>query len=94
MRVATPRIRPAAGWATVYAFLPRTVVPKPEERVAPLSNHGSSAATRATLSIRNDVLNAWLMSVVLWAALLVVFGIGFCRTCCSRPPSESCCSRS
>ena len=27
-------------------------------------------------NIRNDVLNAWLMSVVLWAALLVVFGLG------------------
>jgi alkane 1-monooxygenase len=26
-------------------------------------------------SIRNDVLNAWLMSVVLWAVLLLVFGL-------------------
>jgi alkane 1-monooxygenase len=27
-------------------------------------------------SIRNDVLNAWLMSVVLWGALVAAFGIG------------------
>jgi alkane 1-monooxygenase len=27
-------------------------------------------------SVRNDVINAWLMSVVLWGALLAVFGPG------------------
>ena len=31
---------------------------------------------KGTWTLRNDVLNAWAMSVVLWGSLLVVFGIG------------------
>ena len=31
---------------------------------------------KRTFSLRNDVLNAWAMTVVLWAALIAAFGIG------------------
>jgi alkane 1-monooxygenase len=76
VRVATPE-DPASSrlGESLYAFLPRTVKGSLTsawelekirlERVgAPVFSH------------RNDVLNAWAMSVVLFAALTVGFGIG------------------
>ena len=60
---------------TVYAFLPRTVVGSLKNAWR-LEQPRFKRRDESHWSIRNDVLNAWLMSVVLWAALLVVFGIG------------------
>ena len=37
---------------------------------------GCAAWASACSRLRNDVLNAWAMTVVLWAALLVAFGVG------------------
>jgi alkane 1-monooxygenase len=56
-----------------WAFWPRTVLGSLRsawelERVA------AARAGRSLWSVRNDVLNAWAMTVVLWAVLLVVFG--------------------
>ena len=77
VRVATPE-DPASSRVgeTVYAFLPRTVVGSLKNAWR-LEQPRFKRRDESHLSIRNDVLNAWLMSVVLWAALLVVFGIGF-----------------
>ena len=76
VRVATPE-DPASSRVgeTVYAFLPRTVVGSLKNAWR-LEQPRFKRRDESHLSIRNDVLNAWLMSVVLWAALLVVFGIG------------------
>ncbi|MCO5300656.1 MAG: alkane 1-monooxygenase [Candidatus Nanopelagicales bacterium] len=77
VRVATPE-DPASSRVgeTVYAFLPRTVVGSLKNAWR-LEQPRFKRRDESHWSIRNDVLNAWLMSVVLWAALLVVFGIGF-----------------
>jgi alkane 1-monooxygenase len=76
VRVATPE-DPASSRVgeTVYAFLPRTVVGSLKNAWR-LEQPRFKRRDESHWSIRNDVLNAWLMSVVLWAALLVVFGIG------------------
>jgi alkane 1-monooxygenase len=74
VRVATPE-DPASSrlGESFYAFLPRTVIGSLlsswELESARLREAGS---TRWTL--RNDLLNAWAMSVVLFGALAVVFG--------------------
>ena len=76
VRVATPE-DPASSRVgeTVYAFLPRTVLGSLKNAWR-LEQPRFKRRDESHWSIRNDVLNAWLMSVVLWAALLVVFGIG------------------
>ena len=76
VRVATP-VDPASSRVgeTVYAFLPRTVVGSLQSAWR-LEQPRFKRRDQSHWSIRNDVLNAWLMSVVLWAVLLVVFGIG------------------
>jgi alkane 1-monooxygenase len=76
VRVATP-VDPASSRVgeTVYAFLPRTVVGSLQSAWR-LEQPRFKRRDESHWSIRNDVLNAWLMSVVLWAVLLVVFGIG------------------
>jgi alkane 1-monooxygenase len=76
VRVATPD-DPASSrlGESFWAFLPRTVV-------GSLRNGWSLERTRLrrmgkrTASPRNDILNAWAMTVVLWAVLLMLFGIG------------------
>jgi len=76
VRVATPE-DPASSrmGESLYAFLPRTV----------LGSLGSAWRLEARRLARrgqhpfrlgNDVVNAWLMSLVLWAALLVWLGPG------------------
>ena len=59
----------------VYAFLPRTVTGSLRSAWR-LEQPRFRRRKQSHWSIRNDVLNAWLMSVVLWAALLLVFGLG------------------
>ncbi|MGI8761259.1 MAG: alkane 1-monooxygenase [Jatrophihabitantaceae bacterium] len=75
VRVATPE-DPASSrlGESFWAFWPRTVG-------GSLRNSWRLERTRLrrmgrhTLSLRNDVLSAWAMTVVLWAALLAVFGL-------------------
>jgi alkane 1-monooxygenase len=76
VRVATPE-DPASSrlGESFYAFLPRTVVGSLtsswELEKARLSRLDSSPWT-----LRNDILNAWLMTVVLFGVLTAVFGLG------------------
>jgi len=74
VRVATPQDPASARMGeSLWAFLPRSV----------WGSLGSSwrleaermrRLDRSVFNIRNDVLNAWLMSVALWGALLAVLG--------------------
>jgi alkane 1-monooxygenase len=75
VRVATP-VDPASSRVgeSLYAFLPRTVVGSLQNAWR-LEQPRFKRRDESHWSIRNDVLNAWLMSVVLWAVLLVVFGL-------------------
>ena len=76
VRVATPE-DPASSrlGESFWAFWPRTVS-------GSLRNSWRLERTRLrrmdkrVFSPRNDVLNAWAMTVVLWAVVLVVFGVG------------------
>ncbi|MDT4958289.1 MAG: alkane 1-monooxygenase [Pseudonocardiales bacterium] len=76
VRVATPE-DPASSrlGESFWAFLPRTVI-------GSVRNSWRLERTRLrrmgkhTFSLRNDVLNAWAMTVVLWGVLLAQFGIG------------------
>jgi alkane 1-monooxygenase len=76
VRVATPE-DPASSrlGETFWTFLPRTVS-------GSLTNGWKLERTRLhrmgkrTFSPRNDILNAWAMTVVLWAALIAIFGVG------------------
>jgi alkane 1-monooxygenase len=75
VRVATPEDPASARLGeSFYAFLPRTVLGSLRsawelERVR-LGRMGRSA-----WSVRNDILGAWAMTVVLFAALVAVFGV-------------------
>ncbi|MDQ2750457.1 MAG: alkane 1-monooxygenase [Actinomycetota bacterium] len=76
VRVATPE-DPASSrlGETFWAFLPRTVI-------GSVGNSWRLERTRLRrmgkrpFSLRNDVLNAWAMTVVLWGVLLALFGAG------------------
>ncbi|MEH3054481.1 MAG: alkane 1-monooxygenase [Patulibacter minatonensis] len=76
VRVSTPE-DPASSrmGESFYRFLPRTVSGSLKSawhlEASRLRRAGNSPYT-----LKNDILNAWAMSVVLWGALLVVFGIG------------------
>jgi len=76
VRVATPE-DPASSRVgeTFYAFWPRTVAGS-FKSAWNLEKPRFKRKGKTHWSIRNDVLNAWLMSVVLWGALVAVFGIG------------------
>ncbi|MEV0946036.1 alkane 1-monooxygenase [Rhodococcus sp. NPDC049939] len=76
VRVATPEDPASARFGeTLWAFLPRSVwgsfASSWRLEKARLERLGKRPWT-----IHNDVLNAWLMSVVLFGALVAVFGIG------------------
>ena len=75
VRVATPEDPASARLGeSFWAFLPRTVIGSlrsawklEQTRLARLGAH--------PLSLRNDIVNAWLMTVVLYAVLIAVFGV-------------------
>ena len=71
VRVATPE-DPASSRVgeNVYVFLPRTIVGSLRNAWR-LEQPRFARRNQSHWSIRNDILNAWLMSVVLWGALLV-----------------------
>lgn len=78
VRVATPEDAASARFGeTFWAFLPRSVWGGIRSALsleaARIRRQGRSPWDPRTW-LGNDVLNAWLMSVVLWGALIAVFG--------------------
>ena len=75
VRVATPE-DPASSRVgeSVYRFLPRTVLGSLKSAWR-IEQPRFKRRNQSHWSIRNDVLNAWLMSLALWGALLAGFGI-------------------
>ena len=76
VRVATPE-DPASSRVgeSFYAFWPRTVSGSLKSAWN-LEKPRFKRKGKSHWSIKNDVINAWLMSVVLWGGLIAVFGIG------------------
>ena len=76
VRVATPADPASARLGeTVWEFFPRTVVGSLTSAWR-LERRRLQRGGGRYLTLRNDVLNAWAMSLVLWGALLLAFGIG------------------
>jgi alkane 1-monooxygenase len=76
VRVATPE-DPASSRVgeTFYAFWPRTVVGSLRSAWG-LEKRRITRRRKHAWTLGNDVLNAWLMSAVLWGTLVAVFGPG------------------
>jgi alkane 1-monooxygenase len=75
VRVATPEDPASARLGeSFWAFLPRTVAGSLRSAWELEREMAGRKGTRFW-SLRNDILNAWLMSVVLFAALVAVFGL-------------------
>lgn len=74
VRVATPE-DPASGrlGETVWEFMPRTVVGSLRSAWE-LEKKRFARLGTSHWSVKNDVLNAWAFSVVLWGALIIAFG--------------------
>ncbi|MEV6099009.1 alkane 1-monooxygenase [Nocardia sp. NPDC051981] len=74
VRVATPEDPASARFAeTFWSFLPRSVWGSLRSSWE-LEAKRLERLGKRPWTIRNDVLNAWLMSVVLWGVLAAVFG--------------------
>ena len=70
VRVATPEDPASARLGeSFYAFLPRTVARQPALRLGARAHAPRAAWTGRPGALRNDILNAWAMTVVLFAAL-------------------------
>ncbi len=76
VRVATPE-DPASSrlGETFYGFWPRTVVGSARSAWR-LERRRYARRQQGPWRIGNDVLNAWLMSTVLWAAMVLWLGVG------------------
>lgn len=76
VRVATPE-DPASSrlGESFWAFWPRTVLGSVRNGWR-LEKARLRRMDKRTWTLRNDVLNAWTMTVVLWAALIVLYGVG------------------
>ena len=74
VRVATPE-DPASGrfGETFWEYLPRSVVGGLRSAWH-LEAQRMRRQDKSPWNLRNDVLNAWLMSVVFWGVLIAVFG--------------------
>ena len=74
VRVATPE-DPASSRVgeTVWGFLPRTVWGSLKSSWG-LEKRRLQRRKQSPWTLRNDILSAWAMSVVLWGALMSVFG--------------------
>ena len=74
VRVATPE-DPASSRVgeTVWGFLPRTVWGSLTSSWK-LEKRRLARRKQSPWTLRNDVLNAWAMSVVLWGGLMLAFG--------------------
>jgi alkane 1-monooxygenase len=76
VRVATPEDPASARVGeSFYRFWPRTVVGSLRSACR-LEKRRYARRGRHPFRIGNDVLNAWLMSAVLWAAMLAWLGVG------------------
>ena len=74
VRVATPEDPASARLGeSFYEFLPRTVIGSLQSAWE-LERVRLERMEKPRLSLRNDILNAWAMSVVLFAVLAVAFG--------------------
>jgi alkane 1-monooxygenase len=76
VRVATPN-DPASSrlGETFWAFLPRTVIGGARDAWR-LERTRLRRMGKGAFSLHNDALSAWAMTIVLWGALLALFGIG------------------
>src|SRR5258708_3295359 len=76
VRVATPEDPASARLGeSFYEFLPRTIVGGLRSSLE-IERRRLERGGRSFWTIKNDVLNAWAMSFVLFAALMAAFGIG------------------
>jgi alkane 1-monooxygenase len=76
VRVATPEDPASARFAeSFWSFLPRSVWGGLRSGWA-LERTRLRRMGKGPWTVRNDVLNAWAMTVVLWGALAVLFGPG------------------
>ena len=76
VRVATPEDPASARMGeNVWSFMPRTVSGSLRSAWE-LEKKRFGRLGTSHWNIKNDVLNAWLMSVVLWGGLLAAFGLG------------------
>ncbi len=76
VRVATPEDPASARIGqSLYRFLPRTVFGSLASAWR-LEKPRFKRRKKSHWSIRNNVLNAWLMTIALWGGLLLVFGWG------------------
>jgi alkane 1-monooxygenase len=74
VRVATPEDPASARLGeTFYEFLPRTVIGSLGSAWS-LERLRLARSGRSPWSVRNDILSAWAMSVVLFGGLAIVFG--------------------
>ena len=74
VRVATPEDPASARFGeTFWEFLPRTVWGSLKSSWQ-LEAQRMRRIGKSPFNIRNDVLNAWLMSAVFWGVLIAVFG--------------------
>jgi alkane 1-monooxygenase len=75
VRVATPEDPASARLGeSFYAFLPRTVIGSLRSAWE-LETVRLQRMERGPWSVRNDILGAWAMTVVLFAALTAIFGL-------------------
>jgi alkane 1-monooxygenase len=76
VRVATPD-DPASSrlGESFWGFWPRTVVGSVQNGWR-LEQNRLRRMGKGTWTLRNDVLNAWAMTLVLWAVLVALFGVG------------------
>ena len=76
VRVATPE-DPASSriGETVWEFMPRTVIGSLKSAWR-LEKKRADRLNRTPWTLKNDVLNAWAFSVVLWGGLMIAFGPG------------------
>ncbi|MET0954208.1 MAG: alkane 1-monooxygenase, partial [Aeromicrobium sp.] len=74
VRVATPE-DPASGrlGETVWEFMPRTVTGSLKSAWE-LEKKRFARLKTSHWSVKNDVLNAWAFSIVLWGGLMIAFG--------------------
>ncbi len=76
VRVSTPEDPASARMGeNVWSFMPRTVSGSLRSAWE-LEKKRFGRLGTSHWNIKNDVLNAWLMSVVLWGGLLAAFGLG------------------
>jgi alkane 1-monooxygenase len=74
VRVATPEDPASARFGeSFWMFLPRSMFGSMKSAWG-LENTRMQRIGKSTWSIQNDVLNAWLMSIVLFGALTAIFG--------------------